>query len=464
MKGQLLVGIALAALAIPAVANAADLPVKAPPTQIVAPVTPWTGFYWGLDVGVRSTRTDATTTSQLDNGIPVDFTGMVTSEPLDGTAFRFGTYLGYNWHLAPQWVLGVEGDLGWANRTTTLNGIIHPGDTLNRRASDTFGIKTTWDASVRGRVGYLVTPASLIYLTGGAAWLHFESTSTCGIDDPACSNTPGNFAPFSVTHSSTKGGWTIGGGLAAALAASWTGFYVGLAAGQRSTRTDATTTSAFDTGDGVFNLAGRATSEPLDGTAFRFGPYVGYNWQAAPRWLLGVEGDFGWASQTTTLGGFGFSPGFFVLNNCSNDSFAMKTTWDATARARVGYLVTPSFLAYLTGGAAWLHYETTSICLGTNLCIGPPPALPAIIASSTTKAGWTIGGGIETMLWSNWFARGEYRYADFGTEPFTLTRTAAARFGPFVISSSHDITVRTHTALFGIAYKFGDAGAVIAKY
>jgi outer membrane immunogenic protein len=95
-----------------------------------------------------------------------------------------------------------------------------------------------------------------------------------------------------------------------------------------------------------------------------------------------------------------------------------------------------------------------------------PTCGPATITSSTTKTGWTIGGGIETMLWSNWFVRGEYRYADFGTDSFALTRTVppVGGFPPFVISSSHDITLRTHTALFGIAYKFGNAGAVITKY
>jgi outer membrane immunogenic protein len=208
------------------------------------------------------------------------------------------------------------------------------------------------------------------------------------------------------------------------------------------------------------SLNGRATSEPLDGTSLKFGPYVGYNWQVAPQWLVGIEGDFGWGNQTTTLNGFAFSPGGIFLEGLIGDSFAIKTTWDATARGRVGYLVTPSFLAYLTGGAAWLHYETTSTCFDANLCAAATGLGPNIIATSTTRLGWTIGGGIETRLWNNWIARGEYRYADFGSASFTLTRTTPA----LDISTNHDIRVRTHTALFGIAYKFGDAGAVIARY
>ena len=79
--------------------------------------------------------------------------------------------------------------------------------------------------------------------------------------------------------------------------------------------------------------------------------------------------------------------------------------------------------------------------------------LSAVITNSTTKTGWTIGTGIETMLWGNWFARGEYRYADFGTGSFTLSRKGAP---PDAGLTNYDVRVRTHTALFGIAYKFGD--------
>jgi outer membrane immunogenic protein len=242
----------------------------------------------------------------------------------------------------------------------------------------------------------------------------------------------------------------------AALAPSWTGFYVGFDGGVRSTRTDVTTTSALDDGT-PFDLRFDATSAPFDGSAFRFGPFVGYNLQIAPQWLLGIEGDFGWARQTTALIGIPFTPGFMPAGN-PHDSLAIKTTWDAGARGRLGYLVTPSFLVYVTGGAAWLHYETTSSCGPTGCLLF---LLPAVITNSTTKTGWTIGTGIETMLWGNWFARGEYRYADFGTGSFTLSRTGAP---PDAGLTNYDVRVRTHTALFGIAYKFGNVGAVIAKY
>jgi outer membrane immunogenic protein len=64
-----------------------------------------------------------------------------------------------------------------------------------------------------------------------------------------------------------------------------------------------------------------------------------------------------------------------------------------------------------------------------------------------TKAGWTLGGGIETMLWSNWIVRAQYRYADFGSVSNNLPPT------PFV-GFNASIRVRTSNATLGLAYKF----------
>ena len=162
---------------------AADMSAPAP-VYTKAPVAPqasWTGFYLGGSVGFRSLRSDGTTTSLVEDGAPIDLTLAAVSEPLDGTAVRLSPYLGYNWQVAPQWVLGVEGDLGFANQTTRLNGFVFSTSSFSDFGSnaDSFALKATWDASLRGRVGYLLTPSSLVYLSGGAAWQHYSVISTC---------------------------------------------------------------------------------------------------------------------------------------------------------------------------------------------------------------------------------------------------------------------------------------------
>jgi outer membrane immunogenic protein len=181
--------------------------------------------------------------------------------------------------------------------------------------------------------------------------------------------------------------------------------------------------------------------------------------------VLGVEGDFGSTNQTITFPGIAFPfPAAFAEAFLAGDSIAAKTTWDASARGRVGFLVTPDTLLYATGGAAWQHYAITTTC-GSALCSASPMIMggqflgggegftPAVTNSATTKTGWTIGGGIETALGGHWFARADYRFADFGDSNFSITRVS-----PIIlpIVNPFDVTLRTHTLNFGLAYKFGD--------
>jgi outer membrane immunogenic protein len=231
-----------------------------------------------------------------------------------------------------------------------------------------------------------------------------------------------------------------------AIASSWTGFYAGLGLGFRASRTDVTTTSLVE-GSASIDLI--APNQPFDGTAFRASPYAGFNWQFASQWVAGIEGDAGLASQTTTLGGFSSSPGLgSSIENA--DSLVVKATWDANLRGRLGVLLTPTTLAYVTGGAAWQHFDMTSTC-GDSFCASTL-FTPVVVRNSATRTGWTAGGGIETALWGHWLARAEYRYADFGAAAFTINRSTV--FGPLI--DSFNTVMRTHAATFGLAYKFGD--------
>ena len=159
----------------------------------------------------------------------------------------------------------------------------------------------------------------------------------------------------------------------------------------------------------------------MNGIAFRAAPYAGYNWQIGPHWLLGIEGDVGFANRTTTLGGFPFSPGFGIFSDGGADGLAVKTTWDASLRGRAGYLVTPTSLVYLTGGAAWQHYDVTSTCASIECTVDFGFLPPLVITNSFTRPGWTVGGGFETALSGNWFMRADYRFADFGASRVTLS-------------------------------------------
>jgi outer membrane immunogenic protein len=204
-------------------AAAADAPqppiVKAAP---IAHLSSWTGWYLGSDVGLRATTTNVTTTAAVLGPDLLMVPGAPTSAPVNGAGFRFGGYLGYNWQLAPQWVTGVEADIGFADSKTTLNGFLLPGQfpLTTAAGKDTLSLRSTWDGSVRGRLGLLVTPRSLLYLAGGLAWQHVEAA----ISAPTCLTAPlGTCFPpgFNDGMSATKTGWTIGGGFESVLWGNW---------------------------------------------------------------------------------------------------------------------------------------------------------------------------------------------------------------------------------------------------
>jgi outer membrane immunogenic protein len=537
-KAIVVVASAAALIASPAIAADVTLPVKAPPVAPAPAVSGWTGFYVGADAGLSATDSKWTATNFVNQvllaGVPIGtVTGLnptLTSQaPVNMQSGRFGGYLGYNWQFAPHWLAGIEGDLGWTGHTGKLPGfgLLATGPNALPVGAD-LSVRATWDASARLRLGFLVTPTSLVYATGGFAWQHQEATFACS-SAITCNGAAGNLQPFSFTAASNRPGATVGGGVEVKLApnwvgraeyrytdyksfsatgteviaplplvqvtftptysihlhnslftlglayefgpsgplpdsdpspmyvkarapaapppVSWTGFYAGLDAGFRSTRADLTTTSAFSAGPPV-NLAGGPASDPLDGIAPQFGLHAGYDQQFAARWVAGVEADVGFGSQTTNLNGVTFTPGVTPLSLAlQGDNFALRTGWDGSARARLGFLVTPSTLVYATGGAAWQRYDITSTCAELVVAGGCIFGSPAVITIGDTRLGYTIGGGIETQLVGNWFARGEYRYADFGTASYQLARAAP------VVVDNFDIRLRTHTALLGFSYK-----------
>ncbi len=160
----------------------------------------------------------------------------------------------------------------------------------------------------------------------------------------------------------------------------WTGFYLGGYFGNSINQATASTPGLGNVGDVGINSYG-----------WTGGATAGYNWQFAPAWLVGIEGDFGF------LGGRRLFREF-------DDNIAVgeKNTWYGTARGRFGYVTGPSLL-YVTGGVGFVHVTDT---------FGPEPSP---VESSTTAVGGTFGAGIETRLSRNWTTKTEYLYIDGGS-------------------------------------------------
>jgi len=212
-------------------ASAADMDVKAPVYRAPeAAVSTWTGFYVGASLGGEQANANWATTS-----IGVAAPGFVIPPPtVDGSSprsfhpssGRFGGFAGYDHQFAPQWVAGIVLDAAYFNSTATTVGV--PGCTFTcilgvpGPGADVSSVKARWDADVRGRLGYLVTPNVLLYGTGGIAFQNFSNSATCqtSLTDPVCGPTP---IPGSATatNSSTRTGWTAGVGIDAKIFGNW---------------------------------------------------------------------------------------------------------------------------------------------------------------------------------------------------------------------------------------------------
>ena len=180
MKRVFFALISLAALT--GTAAAADLPPRmAPQPYYKAPaevqVYNWTGFYIGINGGGGFGRSDWDSI-----GSSFDVSGGLV-----------GGTVGYNYQFG-QAVVGVEGDIDWADINGTTN------------TACPFGCKTTdnWLSTVRGRLGY-AADRFMPFITGGAAFGDIRAS------------TPG-FAGAS----NTEAGWTVGAGLEFAIAGNWT--------------------------------------------------------------------------------------------------------------------------------------------------------------------------------------------------------------------------------------------------
>jgi outer membrane immunogenic protein len=220
---------------------------------------------------------------------------------------------------------------------------------------------------------------------------------------------------------------------------SWTGFYVGVNAGGHWGRVSDPAVFTDNTWFGGGDAANAAAAWPntLKPSGFAGGGQVGYNWQVS-NFVVGAEADIiglaGSASRNLV---------FFINGNPgANVGDSAQDKWMATVRARVGYAFDRALL-YATGGVAfanWSFNHTYSDNAG---------AIPTNVTSTTTRTGWTIGGGLEYALTNNWIVRGEYLYADFGTYNNSLAMQPGIGF-----TVLHPEKLTENIARIGVNYKF----------
>jgi high affinity Mn2+ porin len=211
----------------------------------------------------------------------------------------------------------------------------------------------------------------------------------------------------------------------AATAYDWTGVYVG---GHIGYAAGSSHWSAMPTG-----AAGPAQSGSLDlfkafngfdgmGSYFE-GFQAGYNYMLPSRWLFGVEADVSFPSTIT---------GTSTLSSATfgTASYAETVEFSGTLRARIGYapnLGTTHWLLYATGGFAWSYDQFTRTQIAGTPAGGT--AVPGQVENLfvVPRVGGVAGAGVELALPSNWTARLEYLFTDYGNRSVTFP-AGAQRF------------------------------------
>jgi len=229
---------------------------------------------------------------------------------------------------------------------------------------------------------------------------------------------------------------------------SWTGWYIGANAGWIGSTDNTITNTGTDGGTAGLGSALAVGAIPGSvGTSrsnFIGGGQIGYNWQWTPNWVVGLEADFaGIASPSTTV--ISAFPGAVGGPVPLQTGFARALDDLGTVRGRVGYLATPSWLLYATGGLA---YGETKLQTAFACATCGPPA-NTVNLTDNWQVGWTVGAGVEWRFAPQWSVKAEYLYVDLGN----ISSTINYNYGPSssLTSTYHE---RDNIVRAGINYKF----------
>lgn len=207
----------------------------------------WNGFYAGVTAGGIKNDEGAKETSAFSyasaGGGYIDYRGSnwsdtVTDNILGGLPTKqnfntqgaiYGLSLGFNKQF-DRIVLGLEADFSGSNadgeKTTTLPIYSYTGNNpyVAGSASATSSSEIDWFSTARIRAGFLATPSTLLYVTGGVAWAKAKASirttgqqTIGGIDNP---DQNGQFDAKS-SDSETLSGWAAGVGIEHKITQNW---------------------------------------------------------------------------------------------------------------------------------------------------------------------------------------------------------------------------------------------------
>jgi outer membrane immunogenic protein len=181
-----------------------------------------------------------------------------------------------------------------------------------------------------------------------------------------------------------------------------------------------------------------------DGGGFIGGGQAGYNWQFGS-WVAGLETDIQGVLGGKSFEGTGVAINPVTAGTTDNTTFTASKTLNylGTLRGRFGFAVMPMLLAYSTAGFAYggasgsTGYTTMNTAYPAH---GLSQAWGTAGSYSSTRAGWTLGAGLEWMFAAGWSAKVEYLYYDLGSVSYGIGTSGAVVLPGFVPAGTNWFT------------------------
>lgn len=374
------------------VGSAAGAGLTPPEYAIGSSPYAWTGFYAGISAG-------------YDWNLRTPLSAISTTGEFGSKGGSVGATLGFDYQFAPRWVAGAAVDLNLEG----MEAVMDAG------SQGSVSAKIDRSMALRLRAGYLISPSTLIYATGGWAGIH-------SVVDPKIVA-----APATPSDDTLRGGFVIGGGIETAIThnlfvraeylhseyartayytapnpvrpsidatrigltykfgvpglgaaygaeqapvrASWTGFYGSVGAGYGASNTAIYLLATIpdpitETGAGAAGLGGVLSA--------------GYDYQFGTSMVAGLVADASLNDATTNL--------------ALGGGLTLEQPWSLSLRGRLGYLLSGDTLVFASAGWSSSHADFKA----------------GAFEKSDTLNGFVFGGGIETMLTEHLGLRAEY--------------------------------------------------------
>ena len=463
----------------------------------------WSGAYIGIGGGMGAAVHDLS----FENGPlappPPAFAAELSGIGGEGAFFSLGA--GADYQVNSKFVVGAFFDYDWTNiESDVLNLQIGPPVGISAQAD--IEVEDVW--SVGGRLGYVVTPSTMLFFSAGY--------SRADISDLTLrASGLGGFGGLTLASVGSLDGYFIGGGAEIKLTKS-----ISIKGEYRYTDFDAETITLLP-GTPFAGFVNNVVTTKLDpdiqtarvALTYRFG--LGATdvdeprGEAAPvgswsQFYIGAGGGstFGNNELTLTPGpalagfgvdaalgldalgsrGAGFTVGlgvdrqyddkfvfgaFVDYTRHSNEfeiglnvaglvsgslSYEIEDEWSIGARA--GYLVTPSTLMFTSVGYSRLSLSDTVI----QGSLGGGPAGSFVLADNGTFGGVFIGSGIEMKLSDRLSLKGEYRYLFANGDDINLL--PGVTFGLFTANDlvSAELSPDIQSVRLSLDYRFNFGG------